>query len=119
MDMTAVRVVTGLYDLDSAQVRSAPRWMRRLWVGPVGAITLWSRIYVARELLEGEPRRLQELLVHELVHVRQWRTAGPWRFLRHYLTDYVGGRLARRSHVDAYHGIRYEVEARAIAGRIR
>jgi hypothetical protein len=116
IDSRTVSVVTGLSDLDSVVVRAAPRWMRLLWIGPVRAMTVWRRIFVVPELLTGDPAVLGRLVVHELVHVRQWIESGPLRFLLRYVGDYVRGRIGGRSHSDAYMAIRYEAEARAITG---
>jgi hypothetical protein len=112
----AIRAVTGLDDLDSVDVRLAPRWMRLLWRGPVAAMTIAGRVFVAPESLTGDPVVLARLLVHECCHVRQWRQAGTIRFVVRYLGDYVRGRVRGLSHEAAYRGIRYEAEARRIAG---
>ena len=116
MDPAMVQSLTGVSDLDTVRVRSAPGWLRRLWIGPVQATTIMGTIYVAAQVLAGDGPALGRLLVHELVHVRQWRTAGPLRFLVRYLGDYLRGRLAGRNHAEAYRMIRYEVEARRVAG---
>lgn len=87
-----------------------PRW--------VAAITLPWCVYVRRDILDGEPDRLARLIVHELVHARQWRTHGPVGFVRRYLSDYLRGRMARLSHREAYLRIRLEEEASRIAAGI-
>ncbi|HVR32510.1 MAG TPA: DUF4157 domain-containing protein [Acidimicrobiia bacterium] len=116
LGLAAVEVLTGMPGLADVAVRPAPRWLRRLWRGQVVAMTVKKRIYLAPELVEGDPARLGRLLVHELVHVRQWADAGALRFLRRYAVDYLVARVRGRSHTESYHGIRYEVEARRIAG---
>jgi hypothetical protein len=55
-------------------------------------------------------------LVHELVHVRQWREFGTLGFLRRYLADYFRGRRKGLGHTAAYLAIRFEVEARELSG---
>lgn len=90
-----------------ARVPLLPRW--------VAAITLPWCIYVRRDVLAGEPDRVARLIVHELVHARQWRTHGPFGFLRRYLADYLRGRMRRLSHREAYLHIRLEAEAHRIA----
>lgn len=101
---------------DQVSVRSfparvpLPRW--------VAAITLPWCVYVRRDLLGGDPDRLARLIVHELVHARQWRTHGPVGFLRRYLADYLRGRVRRLSHREAYLRIRLEEEASRIAAGI-
>ena len=116
IDSRTVAVITGLVELDRVVVLEAPRWMRLLWIGPVGAMTVRRRIYVAPEVLGGDPALLGRLIVHELIHVRQWLESGALRFLARYVGDYLRGRLSGRSHSDAYLAIRHEAEARAITG---
>ena len=57
------------------------------------------------------------LIAHELVHVRQWREQGAFRFLALYVGAYLRGRRTGLRHMDAYLAIPAEVEARALAGR--
>lgn len=116
LDPPTVANMVGIADLDSLCVRPAPAWLRRLWRRPVAAMTLRGRIYIIPEVLTGDPTRLGRLLVHELVHARQWQQAGPIRFLCRYVLDYVRSRLSGSDGESAYRQIRYEVEARRIAG---
>jgi Domain of unknown function (DUF4157) len=78
----------------------------------VGAMTLGRLILLRRDHAGDEA-----LLAHELVHVRQWRELGPFRFLWRYLGAYARGRRAGLGHEAAYHAIPLEVEARRLAGR--
>ncbi len=106
---------TGLDDIDGVPIRPAPGWMTRLWRGPVVAMTLPWAIYVDREhLASGD---VGPLILHELVHVRQWKRLGTWRFLRIYLVDYLRNRRAGMDHQHAYLGIRLEKEARVAVAR--
>ncbi|MCS7351486.1 MAG: DUF4157 domain-containing protein [Anaerolineae bacterium] len=68
------------------------------------AVTLGRHIFMdpAYWPLDRPPGLL--LLVHELVHVRQWREKGVLGFLRAYLGDYF-------SHPRRYFGVRLEHEA--------
>lgn len=113
----AIAALTGVADLDRVDLRPAPPALRWIWRRGVVAMTVRNRVYVAPQQLSGDPERLAGLLVHELVHVRQWREVGSRRFLMRYLGDYLRARAAGRPHAEAYQGIRYEVEARRIAGR--
>lgn len=113
-DVVASR--TGLPDVTAIDVRPAPSWMERLWGSRASAMTLGSRVFVARSVLAGDPVVLGRLLVHECCHVRQWRQAGALRFVFRYLTDYLRGRVAGLDHRDSYRAIRYEAEARQLAG---
>lgn len=116
IDRDSLASSCGIADLDRVVVRTAPRWMARLWHGPVAAMTLGSTIFVRPGLEHADPEVLGRLLVHELVHVRQWQQLGRMRFVVRYLGDYLRRRVSGRSHRDAYAAIRYEVEARRIAG---
>ena len=112
---TIVRLV-GALDLTAVVIGPAPSWMRRLWRGPVAAMTLGNRVFLKSD--DFSPEQLRRLLVHEFVHVRQWQLAGSLRFLRRYLGDYVRGRLRGLDHQAAYSRIRYETEARHIADAV-
>ncbi len=86
-----------------------------LWVGgpvPPGyeAITIGSLISVRRRSAHSA-----RLLLHEEVHVRQWRELGAFGFLRRYLGAYLGLRLRGHPHRVAYRQIPLEVEAEAVA----
>jgi hypothetical protein len=116
VDRSALAAMCGVRDLDRIRVRVAPRWMLLLWRGPVAAMTIGGTIYVRPGLDKAKPEVLARLLVHELVHVRQWMEVGRIRFAARYVGDYLCQRLRGRSHPDAYAAIRYEVEARRIAG---
>ena len=111
----AAAAVTGLADLDAADVRPAPWWMRSLWTSGTAAMALPWAIYVAPDRLEDAD--LSVLVLHELVHVRQWQRFGPRRFLWIYLKDYVSGRRRGLAHESAYLGIRFETEARVAVAR--
>jgi hypothetical protein len=106
----------GLGDIDRVAIRTAPKWMVRTWRGDVAAMTLPWAIYVRNDVLVGESSRLARLISHELVHVRQWQQLGIMRFLRLYLSDYLGGRRKGLSHNQAYLAISLEMEARQISG---
>jgi hypothetical protein len=103
---------------EQVPVRVMPRSARNLMPGWVAAVTTPWSIYVREDVLDGEPDRLARLLVHELVHARQWRTYGPIGFLRRYLSDYLAGRLRRLNHREAYMRIGLEAEAYGIAARV-
>jgi hypothetical protein len=114
LDPVRVAEACGLADVDVAPVKPAPAWMERMWRGPVAAMALPWGVYVKRDRL-GDPG-LAPLVMHELVHVRQWRTQGAVRFLLGYVGEYLGGRLRGLSHGQAYLAISAESEARRIAG---
>ena len=90
----------------------------RVPVLPPGAagMTILNWIFVKRDDRRAGNR---ELLVHELVHVRQWRELGVVGFLSAYLSSYVLGLSRHRNHRQAYLDIPLEVEAREIAAEWR
>jgi hypothetical protein len=82
----------------------------RVWEGgpvPPGAdaITFGSLVIVRR----GE--RTTALMLHELVHVRQYREHGWIGFLVRYVGWYVLWRMRRKGHQGAYLRIPFEIEA--------
>ena len=83
-----------------------PWWL--LLPRDVAAITLGRRIWIAREL---EPARMDALLRHELVHVRQMERHGVFVFLVRYLREYLANRFRRMGHDAAYRAISFEREA--------
>jgi hypothetical protein len=95
----------------------APYLMRRVWGKGIQAMTLGNSVYVNPVVLAGPSRKLGLLVIHELVHVRQWRKGGVAPFLGSYLKDYFKGRRQKLGHRGAYRDIAMEVEAREIASR--
>ena len=116
VDPIAACRACGLDDADQVPVRAAPPWLVRTWRGPVAAMTLPWAIYVRPDVLTGDRRRLAHLLIHEMVHVRQWRRLGTIGFARQYLRGYISGRRNGLDHYQAYLSIPLESEAREIAG---
>jgi len=89
--------------------RRIPFW----WVVPGGSfsgLTLWNRIYVVESCWFLEPirRNTLELIVHELVHVLQYRR-NPVTFPFRYVFDHLRYGYERNP---------AEVEARAVAARL-
>lgn len=107
-------------DPSQVVVREAPRWFRALWAKGIVAVAMPWAIYMTPAMMDryeaaAEPRRLGQLLVHELTHIEQLRRLGRTRHVVQYTGDYLKGRLQRRGHWEAYHSIRLEVEARQVA----
>lgn len=94
-------------------VRLAPWWLRVFWREPFAAITAPWGIYLRHEPNTHEPDSLRRLLLHELVHVAQWRRMGVRRFLVAYLGGYLKQRRAGLNPLEAYATIPLEQEARA------
>jgi hypothetical protein len=104
--------------LDEVEVRPAPRLLRRVWGKGIQAMTVRRTIYVDPLVLGGPHESTGPLILHELIHARQWRRLGSFRFLIRYVFEYLRGRLSGHGHQDAYLGISLEVEARDEASRL-
>jgi hypothetical protein len=115
VDSLRVRLLIHPIDPESVRVRSAPVVMRRLWGRDISAMTLGKTIFLDPALMTVAQHRPGLLLVHELVHVRQWGELGVIRFLWRYLSCYLGGRWKGLGHRAAYLAIPLEVEARVAA----
>jgi hypothetical protein len=102
---------------ETVTVVTAPRLLRRFWAAKTGAMTIGNRIFVDPEILERGGPPLTTLLMHEMVHARQWQERGPFAFLASYLRQYLAARITGASHREAYLSIEAEVEARDIAAR--
>jgi hypothetical protein len=73
----------------------------------VGAITLYPFIFFT-EKKEAVTKRLHK---HEMIHVKQIRELGVFRFYFSYLRQYWNRRWEGLGHWRAYHSINFEVEA--------
>jgi hypothetical protein len=93
-----------------AKVSAVPWWLRPFLMRGVIAITLGRRIYVAAD---HASEKLEELLRHELTHVRQIAQLGLVRFYWRYLREYIALRRRGMSSSEAYRNISFEVEAYA------
>jgi hypothetical protein len=93
-------------------VQPAPWWLLPLWGSGVEAMALPRVVFASSEafdrIVNGEAA---DLLVHESVHVDQWRQYGIVGFLTRYLSDYLRGRAVGLPHRTAYRAIRFEREA--------
>lgn len=120
LDPDLVRAVLPRVEPERIKIRVGPVWFRPFWGRRIAAIALPWGIYVRPHVMDRlragrEPRRNARLIVHELVHVEQWRRLGGVRLIGRYGADYLRGLLRHRSHWEAYRGVRTEVEARAAA----
>lgn len=86
--------------------------MRRLWRKGIAATTLGRWVFVDPEVLRRDPRVVAKLIVHELVHVRQFSELGPMVFFGRYFSDYLRARFRGLDHRQAYLQIDLEIEAR-------
>lgn len=117
-DTDALRVRLAPIDPDRVNVWPASPIMKMFWRSGVRGVTMWKGVFVDRELFSGDRDRLARLVIHELVHVRQFHDAGYVGFSLRYATDYITGLLAGKSGRQAYLDIPAEVEARELTKRI-
>lgn len=102
---------------EDVNVWPAGRPIRLAWRSGVRAVTMGRLVLADPDVMNGDPRDLARLVVHELVHVRQFARMGYLRFMTRYVLEYLTGRLRGQDHRDAYTNIGAEVEAREIADR--
>ena len=57
---------------------------------------------------------LAPLIVHELVHIEQWREYGRFRFVHRYVGAYLVARIRGNDAPSAYRGLGFERAARTI-----
>ena len=114
-DSLRLRLLVHPVQPESVRVVPAPRVLRRIWGEGIRAMTVRKTIFVDPPVLGGTMVGSRSLLVHELVHVRQWGELGVLGFLWRYLGGYLRGRWSGLSHREAYLGIELEVEARRLA----
>lgn len=99
-------------------VREARPWFERIYLRTSRALALPHVIYLHSRLYTRPRAEVARLLLHEFIHVSQWRRKGIPRFIAGFLGDYLVGRLRRRGHRAAYSSIRLEVEARMAVARV-
>jgi hypothetical protein len=98
----------------AVSVRPAPRLLRALWGRDVAAMAVRRMVWVRPDLLAAD-RLPAPLLLHEMVHVQQWRRLGIPRFISRYLGAYLKSRAGGHGHRHAYHSIPLELEADEVA----
>ncbi len=110
---------TGDLDLSEVSVRLMPHWMQIALGSSVAAITLGTSIFVAQDRYESVVSgKNPTLLLHELVHVDQWRREGSVGFVSRYVTEYVRNRMIGLDHRTAYCSIGFEVAAYNASERV-
>lgn len=113
LDLEALARIAPGVDPERLLIREARPWFERVILRRAAAIALPYVVYVHSRAYVRPKADLTRLVVHELVHVSQWREEGYVRFAARYLGDYLRQRLRGRPHMEAYRAIRYEVAARA------
>ena len=116
-DTDALRVRITPVNPDEINIWPASRAFRRCWRQGIRGVTHGRFVFVDRAVMRGDPEDLARLVIHELVHVRQFRAAGYFRFVRSYLKDYWKGRIGGKNPSEAYRDISYEREARELTAQ--
>lgn len=117
-DLDEVRALVSPVEPEAVNVWPASRWLRMMWRPGISGVAQWRWIFVRPDLLSGDPDRLARLVIHELVHVRQFADQRYVPFMARYVRDYLRCRLSGMDHRDAYLTIPAEVEAREITSRL-
>jgi len=117
-DNEALRSSITPIDPFDINIYPAAQPFRSLWRPGVRGVTHWRWVFIDPEVMRGDRDRLARLVVHELVHVRQYVTTGYVRFMAGYITEYWRGRLSGKDGRQAYLDISAEVEARDLAKRV-
>ena len=116
-DMRA-RLAAYFPDLDLDAVRlheGVPRYVP----GRPRGYTSRTRIHLVAGWRSDTSVEMLALVAHELVHVRQYRDLGTWRFRWAYVREYVAGRFGGLGHDAAYRNISFERAARDVEERVR
>jgi len=113
-DTETFRVRIAPVDPDHINVWPASRIFRRFWRAGISGSTHWRFVCVDPEVMRGDPQRLARLVIHELVHVRQYLASGYLRFVTAYLKEYWIARIRGKSPRQAYLDISMEREAREL-----
>ena len=96
-----------------------PGLLQRMLGARVTAITLNTVVFVDPEryatMVDGGDATL---FAHEMIHVAQWQSEGPIRFLHRYVTDYLRLRALGLDHHTAYRHIGYEWDAYAQSAKL-
>ena len=116
-DTDALRLRIAPVNPDQINVWPASRLLMSLWRPGIEGQTHGRMILVDPRVLKGDPRRLARLVIHELIHVRQYASSGYLRFSASYLTEYLKGRLDGKSARQSYLDISHEREARELTAR--
>jgi hypothetical protein len=113
-DSRALRAWIAPVDPDDINVWPAAAMFRRLWRTGIKGVTHWKWVFVDPEVMRGDRKRLARLVIHELVHVRQYLELGYLGFTARYVRDYLRGRIGGKDKHQSYLDIAAETEAREI-----
>jgi len=121
-EIAVVRAGLDATSLDAQGVRLvAMPWMASVAFGrSVQAITLNRTIFIQPSMYDRVASGVEpSLLVHELIHVAQWRDQGIVGFTFQYVAQYARLRLLGVGHDAAYRGVSFEYAAFDAAKRSR
>ena len=113
-DTDALRLRIAPVNPDTISVWPASPVFRLFWRRGIEGVTYWKYVFVDAEVLRGDRERLARLVIHELVHVRQYLAMGYVPFVVSYVKEYLSGRLGGLSGYEAYRAISFEREAREL-----
>jgi hypothetical protein len=114
-DTAILRELLAPVDPDDVNVWPASSLMRRFWRPGIKGVTIRNWVFIDPETLTGDRARLARLVIHELVHVRQFADAGYLGFTSRYLYQYLKGRKDGKDRRQAYLDVAAEREAREVA----
>ena len=117
-DSPELRVRVAPVNPDQVNVYPASRALRGLWRQGVRGVTLWKWVLIDPEVMRGDQDRLAKIIIHELVHLRQYIDQGWFRFTVNYLGEYWRARFRGEVHRHAYLNISAEKEAREMTAHI-
>ncbi|HEX7099156.1 MAG TPA: hypothetical protein VF377_07935 [Acidimicrobiia bacterium] len=117
-DSAEVRRLLAPVRPEEVDIRLLPRSLHRVFPSWVAAVTMPWAVYIRPQALTSSDEAIARLVVHELIHWRQWRTLGVIGFLSRYLADYVRGRIGGLDHRQAYLRIGLEQEAADAARQV-
>jgi hypothetical protein len=117
-DTEALRSQIAPVDPDRVNIWPASLLLRSMWRKGIQGQTHGRLVFVDPDVLHADPERLARLVIHELVHVRQYKTLGYLRFTYSYLREYVSGRLRGKTSRQAYLDISHEREARVVTAQV-
>ena len=117
VDRAAVGEKLPNVDSDRVLVQTVPWWLRMLWLPWVQGMATSSKIYIRADRF-AHPEQAASLVVHELVHIAQWRRLGRVRFAVRYIGEALGGLIRHRRARKAHDIISFEIEADAVAREI-
>lgn len=114
LDTDELRAAIAPVDPDEVNVWPASKMMMRLWRKGISGVTMRNWVFVDPAVMRGDPVRLGRLVIHELVHVRQFRETGYVPFSLRYVYEYARGLIGGKGLRQAYLDISAEQEARAV-----